>query len=275
MNNHMILRGNAEATRINYVRGVRHLMITLDTLPEDCDVHRVKAFLVGLRDTQQFSSSTINLRVCALKYYFRHVASRLDLVVAIPNPRIAKYQTEVLDGQEMTKLFSACRDIRQLLILHLLFDTGIRSRELLQLELKHFNKVQRTISIYNAKGNKMRVVPYGEHIRQTLIQYIKVIGYLPTHQLIQSYKYKGQPLSISGLQNIIREIAKRSGINKRIHCHVLRHTYAVHFLNAGGRIPQLQQLLGHSNITTTLHYLKYAHQVYIKSPTPLDALMSN
>lgn len=250
-------------------------MITLGSLPEDCDIHRIKAFLVDLRDTQQFSSSTINLRVCALKYYFRQVVRRLDLVVAIPNPRIAKYQSEVLDGQEMLKLFSVCRDVRQLLILQLLFETGVRSRELLRLELKHFNKDQRTISVHNAKGRKMRVVPYGDHIRITLSQYIKVLGYHPKQTLIESYKYKGQPLSISGLQNIIREIAKRSGINKRIHCHVLRHTYAVHFLNAGGRIPQLQQLLGHSNITTTLHYLKYAHQVYVKSPTPLDALMSN
>ncbi len=187
----MILCNNAKATRVNYIRGVRHLMITLDMLPEDCEVHRIKAFLVKLRETKQFSSSTINLRVCALKYYFRHIVNRLDLVVAIPNPRIAKYQTEVLDGQEMVKLFVGCRNIRQLLILHLLFDTGMRSRELLRLQLKHFNKQQRTITIYNAKGSKMRVVPYGEHIRVTLTLYIKVIGYQPKHTLIESYKFKG------------------------------------------------------------------------------------
>ena len=273
MSDHMILRNNADATRINYVRGVRELMLSLQQLPEECDVHQIKAFLVQLRDKGQLSSSSINLRVCGLKYYFRHVVHRLDLVVGIPNPRIAKYSTEVLDAAEMQRLFSVCRDMRQLLIVQLLFDTGIRSRELLRLELKDFNKSNRTITINNSKGRKMRVVPYGLYIRNTLYAYIKMLGYMPQGTLIESYKYKGQQLSISGLQNIIREVAKRSKIKKRIHCHCLRHTYAVHYLNNGGRIPQLQRLLGHSNITTTLHYLKYAHQVQSNIPTPLDCLM--
>lgn len=273
MNNHMILRNNADATRVNYVRGVRDLMMSLQKLPEDCDVNEIKSFLVKLRDIGQLSSSSINIRVCGLKYYFRHVVDRLDLVVGIPNPRIAKYITEVLDASEMKILFKSCRDMRQLLIVQLLFDTGLRSRELLRLELKDFNKSNRTITINNGKGRKMRVVPYGSYIRSTMSAYIKMLGYMPKGTLIESYKYKGQPLSISGLQNIIREMAKRSGLKKRIHCHSLRHTYAVHYLNNGGGIPQLQQLLGHSNITTTLHYLKYAHQVHNDTPTPLDHLM--
>jgi len=173
----------------------------------------------------------------------------------------------------MKRLFNACRDMRQLLIVQLLFDTGLRSRELLRLELKDFNKEHRTITVNNSKGQKMRVIPYGSHIRSTLVDYIKMLGYWPKGTIIESYKYKGKPLSISGLQNIIREMAKRSGLKKKIHSHSLRHTYAVHFLNNGGRIPQLQILLGHSNITTTLHYLKYAHQVPIEVTTPLDQMM--
>jgi integrase/recombinase XerD len=273
MSNHIILRNNADATRLSYVPGVRDLILSSKKLPEDCDINQIKSFLVRLRDTHQLSSSSINIQVCGLKYYFRHVTNRLDLVVGIPNPRIAKYNTEVLDAQELKLLFSVCRDMRQLLIVQLLFDTGLRSGELIRLELKDFNKVNRTIAINNSKGQKTRIVPYGAYIRNTIQAYIKMLGYMPKGALIESYKFKGQPLSSSGLANIIREMAKRSGIKKRIHTHTLRHTYAVHFLNAGGRIPQLQQLLGHSNITTTLHYLKYAHRVQIETPTPLDHLM--
>jgi integrase len=146
----MILRNNAKATRINYVRGVRHLMMSTGRLPEASDVNQIKSFLVKLRDTGALSSSSINLRVCGLKYYFRHVVDRIDLVVGIPNPRIAKYHTEVLDSVELRQLFKACRDVRQLLIIQLLFETGMRSRELLRLELKDFNKELRTIAINNA-----------------------------------------------------------------------------------------------------------------------------
>jgi len=92
--------------------------------------NNAKHFLVQLRDTGRLSASSINIWVCDLKYYFRHVANRLDLVVKIPNPRIAKYHTEVLDPREIRQLFDACRDTRQLLVVQLLFDTGIQVGEL-------------------------------------------------------------------------------------------------------------------------------------------------
>ena len=273
MYNHMSLKNNAMATRINYVRGVRHLMIDLGKVPEQCNVNEIKGFLVKLKESGQLSDSSLNLRVCGLKYYFRNVVSRLDLVVSIPNPRIAKYHTEVLSTSEMEILFKSCRDVRQLLIIQFLFDTGIRSGELLRLQFKDFDKENRTIILRKSKGQKLRVVPYGEHLRSTLKAYVKMLGYFPKGPIIESYKVKGAPLSLRGLQHVVKEVAKRSGIKKRIHCHTLRHSYAVHFLNNGGHLPQLQKLLGHSNISTTLHYLKYAHIPLKQIKTPLDNMM--
>ena len=92
----MSLIGNAFATRRSYIRGIRSLMLYYGRLPEDCTVDELKAFLVFQRDQRQLSSSTLNLRVCSLKYYFREVVHRLDLVVKIPNPRVQKYDTEIL-----------------------------------------------------------------------------------------------------------------------------------------------------------------------------------
>jgi len=275
MVDHMSLANNALATQINYVRGVRELILDGNKLPEDHTVHQIKHFLVQLRDSGRLSDSSINLRVCGLKYYFRHVVIRLDLVVKIPNPRIAKYHTEILDTAEVKQLFNACRDVRQLLVVQLLFDSGMRIGELLRVSLKDFDKTNRTIILRRTKGQRLRVVPYGDHIRTTLIQYIQMLGYFPKHNLIESYKFKGQPISLRGLQHIVSQVAKRSGINKKISAHTLRHSYAVHFLNNGGHLPQLQVLLGHKHITTTLHYLKYAHIPLKQIVTPLDHLMKN
>ena len=105
--------------------------------------------------------------------------------------------------------------------------------------------------------------------------YIKMIGYFPKGTLLQSYKVKKGYLSISGLQHIIREIAKKSCLTKKLYAYYLRHTYAVHFLNNDGHLPQLQRLLGHSHISTTLHYLKYAHHPLQEIETPLDCLMAH
>jgi len=109
----MSLANSAQATQIGYLRGVRELILESNKLPEEHSVQQLKRFLVQLRDTKNLASSTVNIRICGLKYYFRHVANRIDLVVKIPNPRIAKYHTEVLDAAEIKQLFAACRSFSQ------------------------------------------------------------------------------------------------------------------------------------------------------------------
>ena len=268
----MDLKDSAEATINNYIRGVRDLIIHFNKLPENCDVNEIKQFLVGLRDKRNYSSSSINLRVCGLKYYFRNIALRLDLVTGIPNPRIPKYDTEILDANELNTIFNACRDSRQLLIVQILFDTGLRSFELIKLEFKDFDKQNRTITV-RGKGKKIRVIPYGAHIRKTLTDYVKVIGFIPDGPIIKSYKHKNTNLTLRGLQHIVSEVAKRSRINKKISCHTFRHSFAVHFLNNGGHLAQLKMLLGHQHISTTLNYIKFAHLIFNKIVTPLDSLL--
>lgn len=254
----MSLKNNAFDTRKNYLRGVRALMLHFQKLPEDCSVDQIKAFLVHQRDQLNYSSSTVNLRVCGLKYYFREVVDRIDLVVKIPNPRIQKYDTEVLTLQEIARLRGCCRDMRQLLVLNLMYDTGLRVREVVRLRVSDFDKHHRTITIRNSKGRKTRVVHYGEGLRNILARYCKARGGVPKNTLLESYVTKGEPLSKRGVQHIIRQMAKRSGIKKRISPHTIRHTFAVHYLNAGGTIFHLSKLLGHEHLSTTLHYLKYA-----------------
>ena len=270
----MVLKNHATATRISYLRGIRELMCYHQQLPEECTVEEIITFLVFQRDEQKYSASTVNLRVCGLKYYFRHVVHRLDLVVKIPNPRVQKYDTEIVSCQEMWRLRRACRDMRQLLLLTLLYDTGIRVREVVRLRVSDFDKYQRSITIRNSKGNKTRVVYYGNELRNLLNRYVKARGSVPTNTLFESYVTPDTPLSKRGVQHIIRQIVRRSGIKKRISPHTLRHTFAVHFLNAGGTLFQLQKLLGHENLTTTLHYLDHAQIPDSQWLSVLDELMA-
>ena len=272
MDNHMSIAGNAFATRQNYIRGLRCLILHYNKLPEECNVDEIKSFLVHERDKSNLSSSTINLRVCSLKYYFRNVVYRPDLVVKIPNPRIQKYNTEIINGEELKLIFRSCRDMRQLLIVHLMYDTGVRVRELIRLRPSDFDKQHRSITIRNSKGKMTRVVYYGDKLRSTIIKYCKARGEVPKNTLIDSYVEPNAPLSISGVQHIVRKVIKRSGIKKKIHPHTFRHTFAVHYLNYGGSIFRLQKLLGHVNITTTLHYLKYAKLPPGADLSPLDSL---
>lgn len=268
----MALANNAWATRQSYLRGVRELMLHVGKIPEECTVDEIKGHLVFMRDKQKLSSSSVNLRVCGLKYYLREVVNRLDLVVNIPNPRIQKYHTEVLTVQEVQQLFRGARDIRKLLILKLIYDTGLRVREVVRLRVADFDKHHKTIMVLNSKGKKTRTVGYGDGLRNTLNEYCKVLGYVPPKTLIESIKVKDNPISVRGVQHIVKEAVRRSGLKKRIHPHTLRHTFAVHYLNFGGSLFRLQQLLGHEYITTTLHYLKYANIPEQRKISILDEL---
>ena len=195
MDNEMSLKNNAFATRQNYIRGVRSLMLHYQRLPENCSVDEIKAYLVHVRDEKGYSSSTINLRVCGLKYYFRFVVHRLDLVVKIPNPRIQKYDTEILTIEELKLLRRCCRDMRQLLILNILYDTGIRVRELIRLRPSDFDKHHRTITIRNSKGKKTRVVHYGLQLRTILNKYCKARGGVPVNTLAKRWKVTKKRIS--------------------------------------------------------------------------------
>jgi len=105
-----------------------------------------------------------------------------------------------------------------------------------------------------------------------LTKYAQSIG-LGKSTLFQSYKAPHQALSLSGIQHIVKEIIRRSGINKRASSHTLRHTFAVHYLNRGGTIFALQMLLGHAHLSTTMAYLKYAKLPDSHRVSVLDHLM--
>jgi integrase/recombinase XerD len=175
-------------------------------------------------------------------------------------------------SQELKKLFGCCIDIRQKLIMTALFDTGMRVRELPRVRLSDFDKQHQSITIRISKGQRTRIVYYGNRLRLVLKQYCKYLGYLPQGFLIESYKDPNKALTLRGVQFIVKQTVKRSGLKKRIHPHTLRPSFAVHYLNCGGSIFVLQRLLGHQNITTTLHYLKYTSLSEGKKMSVLDEM---
>ena len=89
----------------------------------------------------------------------------------------------------------------------------------------------------------------------------------------KAFMEKGEPASVKSIQYAVREAHKRAPIRKAVHPHTLRHTFAVHYLNNGGSLVRLQQLLGHAHISTTLVYLKYTSIPLRETATPLDFLM--
>jgi integrase/recombinase XerD len=266
---HLMVNGRAESTQVSYTRAVRDLMEDTQKVPLDLTEKEIVAHLAGLREKHQLSPSSVNSRICALKYLYRDVYHRLDIIVGLPNPRRAKLVGDILTSGEIKKLFDGTNSIKHLAILHILFDTGLRAREVSQLRLGDFDPKNGTLTVRFGKGKKDRIVPYGAQTRETLLEYFRQAR--PTDALFMG-STTGEMFTVRGVQYVVNQALKRSGLKKEVHPHTLRHSFAVHYLNNGGSLIRLQQLLGHAHISTTLVYLKYTSIPLREIATPLDFL---
>jgi integrase/recombinase XerD len=197
----MRVSGNPLTTQIAYLRALRDLMENTGDIPENLNVNQIKKHLSDLR--LNLSSSGLNNHVCAIKYYFRNVEKRPDLVVDIPNPRVAKYIQEVLTINELSTLFDACNDMRELALLHLLYDCGLRSREVCNIKLTDFEKTNQKLTLRNSKGGKLRVVPYSNTLKKTLTAYFLTLKSHPTTYLFERINEPGTAITVRGVQYIV------------------------------------------------------------------------
>jgi len=178
-----------------------------------------------------------------------------------PSPRFENRQyLEKMDvGKIITAiLFQSDSDflkIRNLVIFYILLLCGLRRKELLALEMKDIDFVEKTLTIRfeTSKGNRTRLIPLHPDLITYLKQYLKVRKHYTTPFLIVSSK-KDAGLTNEGLNRLVATLSKQSKV--KFHLHQLRHTFAVNFLKNTNNVAKLQQLLGHVDVSITVQYLR-------------------
>lgn len=258
LDNHLALSGKAMSTRKRYTFVLYRFMTTYNRLPEECTKQEIVNYFMRCKKSKGFHSTTIRSYMCGLKYYLKHIVHRLDLYEQIPNPATRKYDINVLTIREVNTLFENCRNYRELLIIQLLYETGIRVGELTKLNLDDIDFDNQTITVRNSKNGNTRTISFGDNLCRTIRMYLNTNKSLFSDSLFYQKFHPFMPITRSSLRSILKALVRRSGITKRVNLHSMRHTFAVHYLNFGGTIYQLQKILGHSHLSTTIHYLKYA-----------------
>ena len=195
-----------------------------------------------------------------------------DYIIKSPVRRIHKIKTavvvkEVLTDENLEKLRDECENIRDLSLIELLISTGMRVGELVNLNISNLNFEDRSCIVLG-KGNKEREVYFDAKTKLHLKEYISKRND-SNEALFVSMKEPHQRLSISGIELIIRTLGINSNINK-VHPHKFRRTLATMAIDKGMPVEQVQKLLGHVKIETTMHYalvnqsnVKISHRRYI------------
>lgn len=273
LDNHIAICGKSISTRNRYTQVLYEFVMELRKLPEECTKTEIINYFMKCKNERDIGYSTLRGYMGGIKYYLKHIAERMDLFGKIPNPITKKYDITVLSLKEINLLFQNSQNMRELIIIQILYETGIRVSELVNLNLDDFDFYNKMLTIRNSKHRRTRTINFGDGLYSSLKLYIQNYNSLFCNIAVTREFHPFMPLSKKKIRFLLHDLAARSGIKKRVNVHSLRHTFAVHYLNFGGTLYQLQKLLGHSALSTTLHYLQHAVLPESKHVSVMDELM--
>lgn len=217
----------------------------------------LREYMTYLTNERRLARSTLITETNVLRSFFAWLhmeeVTKNNPCLKIKSPKIDKKGLrKALSQEELEKVRNACVSIREKAIIELLYSTGCRLSEAVSINIDEINYMERSISVIG-KGNKRRTVYFSVKAKLFIEQY-RANSQRCDNALFVSRNTPYKRISHRGLQRIINSIGRRAGINKTLHPHLLRHTFASHALNAGMDIIVIQQLLGHSDVGTTQIY---------------------
>ena len=255
-------------------------------IPTELDPEQVHDYLFYLQKKSKTPSQT----------YFKHCVYGLRFLLKsegfpyeylrLPSIKHEKKLPVVLSKEEVWAMLQSAQLLKHKILIGLLYGCGLRCMEARSVRLQDLDFDRKQLKVVQGKGKKDRYVPLSEHLIRGLKKYIEA-------EKPQVYLFNGQPMaraggdtstslstgfdsrySQRGVQWAVKQVAQVAGIQKEVHVHTLRHSYATHLLEDGMDIMTLKGLLGHQNIETTLEYLQIAQLESQRIFSPLDTLFA-
>ena len=216
------------------------------------------------------TTSTITLFLSAIRYAYSNILKK-DPTLDIKRPKKERKIPAVLTKEEVLKLINSSQIKKSRLFISLLYSCGMRVSELVDLKIKNLDFNERIGYIKQSKGKKDRIF----NIPLTLLEELKEQTE-KQKQNNQEFLFTGPKgkLSSRNIQKIVKKAAQKANIEKEVHCHTLRHSFATHLLENNVDIRKIQELLGHADLSTTQIYTHISKEELKKIKSPLDSLIT-
>lgn len=221
-------------------------------------------------DNNNYETSSIIRKIVSIKLFHKYLSEEYKIKDAsskIINPRLRRKLPNILTIEEVDNLLdiklNTPFDYRNKAMLELMYSSGLRVSELVDLKLNNIDLDNGYVRCLG-KGKKERIIPIGEIAIEYLKKYINEYrnsmkkGYYTENVFLNNH---GKNITRQGFFLIIKNIAKEKNIDKNITPHMLRHSFATHLLNNGANLRTIQEMLGHSSITTTQIYTNVSNEI--------------
>lgn len=265
----MILRGYSKSTKTNYNIHIRKFFEFTNKRVNNLDLDDVKDFLLYSIKVRKLSPEYVRSNRAAVKLLFEAVLEKDWKSKIIPCIRRKKSLPVILTKEEIGKLFKCVRNYKYLVIFITAYSAGLRLGEVVNLKVEDIRSTTNQLYISKSKSGEYedRYAMLGEYNLKYLRKYYKL--YQPKTWLFTG-KNSNKHISKSSVHDAFKKTLRDSGIDKNVSMHSLRHSFATHLIENGVNILKVKELLGHSNIYSTMTYVHLARKDIYSVKSPFD-----
>ena len=259
------IRGFSDHTIKSYLTQNRLFLDFIKKKPEIMEEDDIKQYFAYMQKNN-ISNKTLALKKAALNFLYKEIL-KID-ILKFKTPKAEKKIPEILTKEEVKALIQSTKNLKSRLIIKFLYSTGLRVSELTGMRLKDLSIDKKEGWVRKGKGSKDRFFKISDLLMEDLERYIST---LPENSEFL-FPGRNKTLTPRNIQKIIKRVAEKAKISKKVSPHKLRHSFATHLLEAGTDIRIIQELLGHADLSTTQIYAHVSREQLKKIKSPLDTL---
>ena len=262
----MMLIGLAESTQQRYIKSVVKLQEYYNKSPAKLSVNEVKNYLLHIK--KNLSSNSYNVIVHALRFFYCITLRRPLMKLELPTTKVTYKLPSILSIDEVQSIIKATGNIKDKLLLIILYGAGLRVSEAVKLRITDIDSNRMTLHIRCSKNGKDRFAMLSPVVLEHIRAYWKFCKFT-------DYIFPGKDtghITIAAAYSIYQKAKKLAGIKKSDGTHMLRGAFAVHSLESGTDLFIIKQLLGHASIHSTVRYLSFSPCKDKNVKSPIDQL---